>query len=205
MTPDEYLRDLRDIGPAKPMGYLPLQTIGSSGKTTAKALHDELVARGLKVALCLPDDVYEKNKEKLEQLNFSQIWNADIWHPGMGVPPHMSGKPVTFCSDALYAWDEKALQALLDKNREVLVKYDWPTSPEAFVRKAWMNNIVERGELCDLIADAFGDFNNPERTKPGKPLDTVSEPAADTAPARGDGKPWAEVSKPDTGKKISRS
>ncbi|MDF0697761.1 hypothetical protein PYR71_14855 [Rhizobium sp. MC63] len=47
---EKLLRDLTDVGPLKPIGYLPRSTIKRFLKTTSKALAASLVKRGLAVA-----------------------------------------------------------------------------------------------------------------------------------------------------------
>lgn len=45
---EELLADLRNVGPNKPMGYLPLDAIKRNCNTTPEALQSELCAKGLK-------------------------------------------------------------------------------------------------------------------------------------------------------------
>lgn len=56
----------------------------------------------------------------------------------------------------LTVWDESMLQELLSAHHEILEKYDWPDTPEAFIDKA-KETTAERGPLYDLIAWAYND------------------------------------------------
>jgi len=104
-----YMEDLYRIGPEKPMGYLPLNTLGKFSDRNEEELTKYLNERG-----------------------------------------------------ALFAYHPKALQKLLDTNRNILEKYNWPTSAREFVLRV-ASQIAEPGEIYGLIADAFG---NPNRTPP---------------------------------------
>lgn len=63
----------------------------------------------------------------------------------------------------LVVYDPQALGLLLDHNRALLEKYQWPIDPEGFARKTSTEIIPAGTPLYDLIADAFGDTDNPGR------------------------------------------
>jgi hypothetical protein len=51
---NELLRDLTEVGPSKPVGYLPLYTIKKFARTTPEALVAAAAARGLATAQFTP-------------------------------------------------------------------------------------------------------------------------------------------------------
>jgi hypothetical protein len=65
---------------------------------------------------------------------------------------------------ALYAWDEAALGALLNKNKPMLNACGWPHEPKAFIEKIATDWAREKTQLFDLIADCFGNDDHPGRT-----------------------------------------
>ncbi len=67
-------------------------------------------------------------------------------------------------SGALYAYHERALSAHLKKRAAVLAAGNWPTEPEAFVRKLALEWTPEKTPLFDTIADAFNNKAHPGRT-----------------------------------------
>jgi hypothetical protein len=70
-------------------------------------------------------------------------------------------------SGALYAWDQKALNTLLCKNKETLIKEGWPIEAEIFVRHSMTNSAEPMTDLFDLIADAYNDKSNTGRKNKG--------------------------------------
>ena len=61
-------------------------------------------------------------------------------------------------SGGLFAWDEQALQNLLDKHQAILNNAAWPTEAHAFADRVG-HIVVERSSnepLYKLIANAFG-------------------------------------------------
>lgn len=65
-------------------------------------------------------------------------------------------------SGALVAYDPIALPQVLENGRKVLEKNDWSTDPEDFVYNC-MQILVTDQDLYNLIADAFGDVENPRK------------------------------------------
>lgn len=130
---DTELTDLTLVGPKKPMGYLPLPRIVIAG-ADPKVLEASLRDRGLETR-----------------------WYEETDSSKMG--PGQS----TTSGGALYAFDNKALQAVLDKNLVVLNKYGWPIESSAFVEKV-ANYTAEPPELWNVVAKAFG---NPDRLDAG--------------------------------------
>ncbi|HEX7042649.1 MAG TPA: hypothetical protein VF189_05360 [Patescibacteria group bacterium] len=80
-----------------------------------------------------------------------------------------SPKDCVIVSGALYIADTKALSKLLNERREILEKSNWPTDPEGFIRRL-SNDFVSAQNgtpLLDTITDAFGDYQNPNRSDGG--------------------------------------
>lgn len=120
------LNDLYQVGPQKPLGYLPLDTLTDVCKVNPEKLEQELQSKGLKTI----------------QLDENE---SRIAHKG-----------------ALFAYDENALQQLLDKHCDILEKSGWPNTAEAFIRNLKIR-VEAKTDLFDLIADAFGDKKNSQR------------------------------------------
>jgi len=119
------LKDLYQVGPEKPLGYLPLDTLTDVCHVNPDELAQELRQKGLKTI----------------KLNVEE---SRIAYHG-----------------ALFAYDENALQQLLDDHRDILEKAGWPSDSEAFVdllRIRVSND--DNAPLFNLIADAFGDKKN---------------------------------------------
>jgi len=70
-------------------------------------------------------------------------------------------------SGALYAFDNDAMALLLGHHRNLLATEQWALEPEAFVRQLATHAAEPQTEVFDVIADAFADFNNPNRRRPG--------------------------------------
>lgn len=68
---------------------------------------------------------------------------------------------------ALYAYDEKALSELLQKNKDILEKVGRPTDAESFIRHL-KPSALPKTDIFNIIADAFGDKTNPGRTDVSK-------------------------------------
>ena len=64
----------------------------------------------------------------------------------------------------LYLYDVHALQELLQRNLDVLEAAGWPTDPEEFILRMNTEDAPLGTPLYDLIADAFGDKDNPCRS-----------------------------------------
>ena len=67
-------------------------------------------------------------------------------------------------SECLYAYDKQALSDLLERNKEVLEKANWPTDPDNFVKQIASIEVESGQPLYDLIADAFADYTHPLRS-----------------------------------------
>ena len=68
--------------------------------------------------------------------------------------------PIGF-EGALYVYDKKRLQEVLDLNKETLLKYDWPTEAEEFVgevSRGWV--LPDYPELLGVIQKAFGNYKS---------------------------------------------
>ncbi len=61
--------------------------------------------------------------------------------------------------EALYVYDDRALQLLIDDNLHLLEKYEWPTTPYDLVQKISTTaaDSIEQPDLYRLIAYAFAD------------------------------------------------
>ncbi|KKU88134.1 MAG: hypothetical protein UY16_C0013G0044, partial [Candidatus Gottesmanbacteria bacterium GW2011_GWA2_47_9] len=80
-------------------------------------------------------------------------------------------------SGALYVYDETALQEHLERNKSILEAAGWPTTSEAFIRNLVVS-APQKTPLFDVIADAFADYTNPQRLKPGTPPASIPAPTA---------------------------
>lgn len=119
------LNDLYQVGPQKPLGYLPIDTLIDICKVNPEHFEQELQNKGLKTL----------------KLNVEE---SRIAYHG-----------------ALFAYDENALQKLLNEHQEILEKAGWPSDSEAFVRNLRIRvSNDDNAPLFNLIADAFGDKKN---------------------------------------------
>jgi len=73
----------------------------------------------------------------------------------------VKGEDVTF----LYAYDEKALQALIDKPAatRILTEAKWPTTAKEFVEHVSTVQTSRNSPHYDLVSDAFDALNHPNR------------------------------------------
>lgn len=125
-TKEEGLKDLLNVGPQKPLGYLPLEYI--ERYRTPEALQRELEERGLIVKTYAMPNV--------PSLKF------------------------------MFAYDQTALQKLLDENISVLKEARCPRNAEKFVERIAIGGTVDAYTgLFTLIATAFGDLANPGRSE----------------------------------------
>lgn len=76
-------------------------------------------------------------------------------------------------SGALFVADLNSLRKLLEKNVDLLKIYRWPTDPVDFIKVILKEVAPEKCQLFDLVADAYGDHNNPGRTSVGDKLTVV--------------------------------
>ena len=98
----------------------------------------------------LPLDILDKYKIDSEELK------EELRQKGLKILI-LSREESNICDNgAFYAYDEAPLKKLLDNNRPILEKHGWPTEPESFVRHLKVS-IKDKGDLRELIADAFGD------------------------------------------------
>ena len=64
---------------------------------------------------------------------------------------------------ALFVYHEAALQKVLDENKQLLEDESWPTDAMDFITHH-ANHIAEPGtDLFNLVADTYGDTDNPGR------------------------------------------
>jgi hypothetical protein len=119
------LNDLRSVGPEKPVGYLPVNSLVSYFRSTPEVWIQFAIQHHLKVLFAS--------------------------HP-KGIAPFM------------YLYHPSALETLLKKNAHILEAADWPTDPEEFIRRMTVEYAPIGTPLYDLIADAFGDKDNPCRS-----------------------------------------
>lgn len=65
----------------------------------------------------------------------------------------------------LFVADLDSLSKLLEKNASLIEEYGWPTDPIKFIKRTTVRgSAYPKTKLFDLIADAYGDFNNANRT-----------------------------------------
>jgi hypothetical protein len=120
------LGDLRNVGPEKPVGYLPLSTLTRYFGSNAS-----------------------------EWVQFAMQHHLEVLFP----PSDRKGKV-----REIYLYHRDALQALLTQHTGILDAADWPSDPEEFIKRIAIEYVPEGTPLFDLIADAFGDKDNPCRS-----------------------------------------
>ena len=82
----------------------------------------------------------------------------------------MNNEPTSRISDDgwLFVADLDSLSKLLNKNADLLDEYGWPTDPGKFIKRTTIRGSAHPNtKLFDLIADAYGDYENPGRTDVG--------------------------------------
>jgi hypothetical protein len=114
------LSSLTQVGPAKPIGYLPLYTIRDILQMEPRALARDAQARGLSAALLGPDRCCIK-------------------------------------SGALYLFDRKSLEQLLQSSRQILSASRWPPDPEQFVARIAREWLDQAHPVTPVIRRAFGE------------------------------------------------
>ena len=79
-------------------------------------------------------------------------------HNGLSSQELSEGNARTL-SGALYVWDPRALQALLDANRDILSRHAWPTDAFDFVQRVVRDTVHKDAapHLYALIGRAFAD------------------------------------------------
>jgi hypothetical protein len=103
--------------------------------------------------LRLLEEISDRNEEELTTyLNERGVETVSIGGPG---------NP-TWHGPAFYAFHRPSLQALLDSHKDILIKYNWPTEADEFIKHVSSHH-AQPQELFDLVADAFGDKLNPGR------------------------------------------
>jgi hypothetical protein len=114
------LSSLTQVGPAKPIGYLPLYTIRDILRIEPNALACDAEARGLSTAPLGPDQCCIK-------------------------------------SGALYVFDRKSLEHMMQSSRHILSPSRWPLDPEQFVARIAREWIDQAHPVVPVIRRAFGD------------------------------------------------
>jgi hypothetical protein len=76
---------------------------------------------------------------------------------------------------SLYAYDKGRLQELLDQNRDMLVKAEWPTTSDRFVHYLSYVTAPANTEIFDFIARCHGDNQNPGLRKSSYTAMTAAE------------------------------
>ena len=76
-------------------------------------------------------------------------------------------------SGAIVAYHKKALGSLLKSRRRVLCRSGWPDDPDRFARYHMLHDAPFKTALYDLVADAYGDFENPFRSDSRRPIRPV--------------------------------
>lgn len=122
---------IRNVGPDKPLGYLPMPTVYFRG--------------GPLMGFKLQNEAHQKGYTTM-------VLNMDLKNGKLG---------------SLYVYSQKDLQALIDRHKELLEQKGWPTDAVGFVVRVSKDMAPLKTELYDLIADAYGDYDNPERLKAG--------------------------------------
>lgn len=128
------MRDLLDVGPRKPLGYLPLTTLRRHGYEP-RAFRRAATVSGLTTRLFVRDSY-------------------------VMLPPYRGRRRFPLAVQRehahLYVWHEPALQAMLDAHRDVLRDNRWPMKASAFVRKVSRVS-ADEPRLYRLIGRAFAD------------------------------------------------
>jgi hypothetical protein len=126
MRQPDILNDVRNVGPAKPVGYLPLSTIRAYGGNI-RTLASEA-----------------KRKDFIVRL-FCE-----------GEAPIVSG--------ALFVASPVALTKLLKKHKDTVAAFGWSSNPETFLEEIATRQATPKTKLYDVVADAFADYENQNRT-----------------------------------------
>ena len=122
-----------------------------------------LLATGLEIVWI--DGVPISKRPRIDPAKFAAPLLGDgfaVWT--RGVEPDSNPVRETESCDRLVVADESALQAVLDRGRDVLASNHWPGDVEGFVRQVFIELAPARTPLYDLVADAYGDPHNPGRT-----------------------------------------
>jgi hypothetical protein len=114
------LRSLTQVGPAKPIGYLPLRTIRDVLQMDPHALAHQAEANGLSAVLFGPDQCCIK-------------------------------------SGALYVFDRRSLETLMQSSRSILSGNRWPLDPDQFVARIAREWIDPTHSVTPVIRRAFGE------------------------------------------------
>lgn len=94
---------------------------------------------------------------------FWRIWMGlrILWHLGRTIGRDAGSVTMP---GWVYMCHMPALQALLDRDREMLEAAGWPILPLDFIQRTRTETVDPKTPLYDLIADAYGDKLNPGRT-----------------------------------------
>lgn len=124
----DHLENLLDVGPSKPMGYLPRAMLEKYGH------HVDEVAVMLREMGLVVVDVEEFKPRSIKRRGF--------------------GAPTS-----LFAYDERALQNLMDQNASILDVASWPRDAAGFVEHVIAITVSkkENPDLYALIGKTFND------------------------------------------------
>jgi hypothetical protein len=68
-----------------------------------------------------------------------------------------------FINGALYVYDKRMLQELLDKKREIVEMSGWPIDAEEFVDRVIQHIAPGQTPIYDVISDAFASYDDEGR------------------------------------------
>jgi hypothetical protein len=113
----------------------------------------------------MPNDLIRVGPRKpvgympLKELDDLDGVRKDLESRGLSVVV-MDDRECNIESGAMVAYDRDALGSLLKSHRSILAKSQWPDDPDSFIRHHMIHNAPFRTKLYDLVADAYGDFEN---------------------------------------------
>jgi hypothetical protein len=67
-------------------------------------------------------------------------------------------------SGALFVASPVALTKLLEKNKDTVAAFGWSSNPETFLEEIATRQATPKTKLFDIVADAFADYENQNRT-----------------------------------------
>lgn len=121
------LEQIRNLGPYKPLGYLPTGSLSSYFRSNVE------------------DEIERAKKSSYAFQLFPEA-------------PILGGDGI------LFVYDRESLQSLLDEHSDVLNEAGWPKDADSFVERVSNEWAPPKTKLKDLVADAFGDKKDIDRT-----------------------------------------